>query len=243
MFNSLKSPIVLIGISILLGIGGQFLFKHGLNKLTGSTPFQLSHLKNPASLMNRLKEHGDAVSGYVYEQLSAESKKMLTAYDSAANPSEELQKSVVSDLNKIMQANGLYDRERFSSVDLTDKIKNDAAKNPTGKDLAALNRKLLQEAYPNDLLPAGIELTPRIVFLFFTPHIFLGLCLYVLSTFSWLSALSKVPLSLAYPMLSTGYMIIFIVGVLFLGEKFTYAKLFANLLIIAGISLLFTGKN
>ncbi|MCE1245927.1 MAG: EamA family transporter [Firmicutes bacterium] len=241
--NFLKSPIVLLGISILLGIGGQFLFKHGLNKLTGSTPFQLSHLKNPATLMNRLKEHGDPVSGYVYEQLSPESKKMLSAYNSSGAPSDELQKSIVGDLNRLMQDAALYNKDRFSGVDLTDKIKNDAAKNPTGKDLAALNRKLLQEAYPDELLPAGIELTPKIVFLFFTPHIFLGLCLYVLSTFSWLSALSKVPLSFAYPMLSTGYLLIFVIGILFLGEKFTYAKLFANLLIIAGISLLFTGKN
>jgi multidrug transporter EmrE-like cation transporter len=241
--NFLKSPYVLLGISILLGIGGQFLFKSGLNKLTGSSPFQLSHIKNPSTLMNRLKDHEDSVSSYLCDQLSPNTQKLLAGYDASGVPSEELQKSVVADLNRVMNDKDFYNKERFAGVDLTDSLKRTAAKNPTGNDLAAMNRKLLLETYPDSLLPAGIELTPRIVLLFFTPYIFLGLSLYVLSTFTWLSALSKVPLSFAYPMLSTGYLLIFVIGILFLGEKFTYVKLLANLLIIVGISLLFVGKN
>jgi multidrug transporter EmrE-like cation transporter len=88
-----------------------------------------------------------------------------------------------------------------------------------------------------------IELSIHIARLFLTPYIASGLGCYVLSTFIWLAALSKVPLSFAYPMLSTGYLIIYFASILFLGEKYTHAKLAANILIILGISLLFWGKK
>ncbi len=84
----------------------------------------------------------------------------------------------------------------------------------------------------------NVELSWQIVKIFFTPYIFTGLCCYVLSTFTWLSALSKVELSIAYPMLSLGYILIFIIGVAFFKETFTLTKLFGNLLIVAGIILI-----
>jgi multidrug transporter EmrE-like cation transporter len=89
----------------------------------------------------------------------------------------------------------------------------------------------------------GIDLSWRIVHIMFTPYVAAGLACYVLSTFTWLSALSKVPLSFLYPMLSLGYLIIFLISVFFLHEQYTHTKLLANLLIIAGIILLFWGKK
>jgi multidrug transporter EmrE-like cation transporter len=88
-----------------------------------------------------------------------------------------------------------------------------------------------------------VELSIHVARLFFTPYIASGLCCYVLSTFIWLAALSKVPLSFAYPMLSMGYLVIYLVSVMFLGEKYTNAKMAANLLIILGISLMFWGRK
>jgi multidrug transporter EmrE-like cation transporter len=88
-----------------------------------------------------------------------------------------------------------------------------------------------------------VELSIHIARLFFTPYIASGLFCYVLSTFIWLAALSRVPLSFAYPMLSTGYLIIYFISVMFLGEKYTHAKMAANLLIIMGITLLFWGRR
>lgn len=88
-----------------------------------------------------------------------------------------------------------------------------------------------------------IDLSWRIVQVMFTPFVAAGLLCYVLSTFAYLSALSKVPLSVLYPMISAGYLLIYLVSVLFLGEQFTLMKLFANLLIIAGIVILTGAKK
>jgi multidrug transporter EmrE-like cation transporter len=92
-------------------------------------------------------------------------------------------------------------------------------------------------------LGGNIDLSWKIVQLFFTPYIAAGLSCYVLSTCTWLAALSRVPLSSAYPVLSTGYLCIYLISVLFLGEKYTHMKLAANLLVIVGITLLFWGKD
>lgn len=41
----------------------------------------------------------------------------------------------------------------------------------------------------------------------FEPHIFAGLACYVISVGVWLAALSRVPVSVAYPLLSVGYVV------------------------------------
>lgn len=88
-----------------------------------------------------------------------------------------------------------------------------------------------------------IDLSWRIIFIFFTPYIASGLFAYVLSTFTYLSALSKAPLSVVYPMISCSYILVYIISVLFLKESYSLTKLLANLLIVSGVVLLYIGKK
>ena len=239
----LKNPYILLGISIVLGICGQFLFKHGLNMITSSKPFKVTDIKESVTLVNKFKDGKDPVSGFLKEKFSDHTKKQLETYDGSSEPSEGLQKSIVEDLNRIISGTSIYSQERFAGVELTKPTLNMTKKEHDDKSRFRMNRTLIVETYKGEILKGGIDLSPKIIFIFFTPFIFAGLSCYVLSTFTWLSGLSRIPLSIAYPMLSTGYLIIFIISVLFLGEKYTHAKLVANLLIIAGISLLFWGKQ
>jgi len=239
----IKHPVILIGISIILGVFGQFLFKSGLNKMTGSKPIIPGDIKDFASLAGKINSAGDPLSKYVKENLSPETRELLDKYSGSGEPSKELQKSFVEDLNKVIHGPCIYDEERFLGIEIKRRTQRLLKKNPSGKELVQLNKYLLVDAYEKELLPGSIELKPGIVLLFFTPSIAAGLTCYVLSTFTWLSALSKVPLSFAYPMLSMGYLLIFTAGVVFLDEKYTHIKLLANLLIIAGICLLFYQKQ
>ncbi len=67
------------------------------------------------------------------------------------------------------------------------------------------------------------------------PSIILGLVFYILSAFSWLIALSKLELSIAYPMLSIGYVILMFVSYFFLNESLGINKIIGTLLIVGGI--------
>jgi multidrug transporter EmrE-like cation transporter len=64
-----------------------------------------------------------------------------------------------------------------------------------------------------------------------------GMLCYGASVCVWLAALSKAPVSTAYPMLSLGYIVVAVVSVLWLGETLSPAKVLGIALICAGVVL------
>ncbi len=66
------------------------------------------------------------------------------------------------------------------------------------------------------------------------PHILAGLACYVVSVIVWILALSRVEVSIAYPMLSIGYAINALAAWYLLGEAVTPMRLFGIGIIILG---------
>jgi len=64
-----------------------------------------------------------------------------------------------------------------------------------------------------------------------------GMVCYGMSVCVWLAALSKAPVSTAYPMLSIGYIVVAAVSVLWLGEALSPGKVLGIALICAGVVL------
>jgi multidrug transporter EmrE-like cation transporter len=64
-----------------------------------------------------------------------------------------------------------------------------------------------------------------------------GMVCYGASVCVWLAALSKAPVSTAYPMLSLGYVVVAAVSVLWLGETLNPAKVLGIALICVGVIL------
>jgi multidrug transporter EmrE-like cation transporter len=71
-----------------------------------------------------------------------------------------------------------------------------------------------------------------------SPMVWLGLGLYGLSTLLWLWVLSRLDVSLAYPLVSLGFVVTMVAGVLWLGEPFSWLRVGACTLIVVGVSLL-----
>jgi multidrug transporter EmrE-like cation transporter len=69
------------------------------------------------------------------------------------------------------------------------------------------------------------------------PHIAAGLACYVVSVVVWIIGLSRVPVSLAYPMLSLGYIVNAVAAHYLLGEAVTLSRWLGIGLIIAGVWL------
>jgi multidrug transporter EmrE-like cation transporter len=70
-----------------------------------------------------------------------------------------------------------------------------------------------------------------------------GMFCYGTSVCVWLAALSKAPVSTAYPMLSLGYIVVAAVSVLWLGETLTPAKVMGIALICVGVVLVSRGSG
>ena len=81
-----------------------------------------------------------------------------------------------------------------------------------------------------NILPVGMKLA-------FQPHILGGVSCYVVSLVVWILGLSRVPVSLAYPMLSVGYVLNAVAAWYLFGESLTAQKLIGIGFIIAGVFL------
>ena len=68
--------------------------------------------------------------------------------------------------------------------------------------------------------------------------LWIGLCCYGVSVILWLGALSRVPVSIAYPMLSIGYVVNAGAALFLFSEALTTGKVVGILLIVAGVIVL-----
>ena len=71
-----------------------------------------------------------------------------------------------------------------------------------------------------------------------SPHLLLGFACYAGGTFFWILALSKVDLSYAYPMLSIGYVLIFLFSWWLFGESVTPIRLLGTVIVCVGVYLI-----
>jgi multidrug transporter EmrE-like cation transporter len=72
----------------------------------------------------------------------------------------------------------------------------------------------------------------------FQPYIVAGLMCYVISVVVWIGALSRVDVSIAYPMLSIGYIVNAVAAWYLFGESVTTTKVSGMMFIIIGTYLI-----
>jgi multidrug transporter EmrE-like cation transporter len=80
-------------------------------------------------------------------------------------------------------------------------------------------------------------LTKSVTLLFASPPFWAGMVCYGLSLCVWLAALSKAPVSVAYPMLSLGYVVVAGYSAVWLSEHLTMSKIAGIVLICGGVYL------
>ena len=83
----------------------------------------------------------------------------------------------------------------------------------------------------DNVIPIGLRLAT-------SPPIVAGLACYVVSVVVWILALSRVPVSVAYPMLSVGYVVNAVGAWLLFGESITAQKLVGIGFIVVGVYLM-----
>jgi multidrug transporter EmrE-like cation transporter len=81
-----------------------------------------------------------------------------------------------------------------------------------------------------NIVPVGMKLA-------FEPHIMGGVACYVVSLVVWILGLSRVEVSIAYPMLSVGYVLNAVAAWYLFGESFTAQKLVGIAFIVVGVFL------
>ena len=100
--------------------------------------------------------------------------------------------------------------------------------------------QLLLKAGLNNL--GSLDFSLGIVSIFFSiftnPFVFFGVLFFVASSFFWLLALSKAHLSYAFPILSLGYVIVFVLSWVLFGEQISLLRTFGLVTIVGGVLML-----
>lgn len=97
--------------------------------------------------------------------------------------------------------------------------------------------------FKKGMVGVKVELGPQILEHFLKPDIIVGICFYAIATTSWLVILSKIPLSLAYPLVSISYFIIVLVGRFYFHEAVSIYTWMGVVLICSGVGLIGFGNR
>ena len=88
----------------------------------------------------------------------------------------------------------------------------------------------------NAFIPEGLN--NKIFFfikMIFDPYLFSGLVSAFIASLFWMSAMTKFEITQAYPFMSLAPVLVFLIGIVFLGETFTIGKVLGLVLIVIGI--------
>ena len=86
------------------------------------------------------------------------------------------------------------------------------------------------EFHLSNVIPIGMKIA-------FQPFILGGMACYAISLVVWIMGLSRVPVSVAYPMLSIGYVVNAVIAYYWLGEPLAMQKMLGIGFIIIGVVL------
>ena len=120
------------------------------------------------------------------------------------------------------------------------------------KDYVLLIFNVLLTVFGQILLKQGVstvgriggfrELIPKLTQVIFNPYVLGGISIYGFTTFVWLVILSRVKLSIAYPMLSLGYVLAIPFSWFFFKESIPKERIIGAIIICIGVYLVAQGE-
>lgn len=145
-------PIDILSGGLLMMLLWAFLITPATHGAGNPLLLQMNALTDPGSLAVKLQDTRAAFSAALAAQLSAETQRLLGEYDGIRTPSAALQNALLTDLNRLIQAQSLYDAQQFSEIELSEQTQALLEQNlQGGEDLVRLNRRLLAAAYPYEV--------------------------------------------------------------------------------------------
>ena len=110
----------------------------------------VGEISDLAAFLKRVGAKSDPVSAYLNEQLEEPVRMMLALPDKHAQ--REFRAALGKNLTRIVTGESIYDETRFQGVKLRPETEAFLhARDSQGRELARLNRMLLEDAYPNEI--------------------------------------------------------------------------------------------
>jgi peroxiredoxin len=124
----------------------------GEHKKAGFPAFAVDEIRDLPGLINRWQKGSDPASSLLWKSLSNKEQSLLKSQPPSAPASKEAQEVlVVQALKKIIEGPSIYKERRWKSISLRPGTTELAKQNPKGRELALLNRLLLEDVYAQEL--------------------------------------------------------------------------------------------
>ena len=108
-------------------------------------------ITDPAAFAGKLTNGPDAMSVFLRGRLQDSVKADLAVYSAASANAKAVISALLKDLNQVISGPSIYDKARFGNIVPRPETEQLLKQNPSGQQLARLNRLLLEDAYPGEL--------------------------------------------------------------------------------------------
>lgn len=126
-----------------------YLAKRGTH--ISSESFSNYDLENIASFAAKLSRPSRAIDRFLADKLSPATKKALLNFSNLAADRPALQSALLDDLNRVVHGTLIFDKERFSEIELRRDTEWMLSPTPRPDQYPLVNRMLLEDAYPTEL--------------------------------------------------------------------------------------------
>ena len=116
-----------------------------------ATSLSVNGITDQLAFTSKLATGTDAVSVFLRGKLDEAVKANLPTYLLSSANAKAALSSLVKQINQLISGPSIYDKARFSQVTLRPETGELLQQNPSGLQLARLNKQLLEDAYPFEL--------------------------------------------------------------------------------------------
>lgn len=120
-----------------------------------ATSLSTGQINDQTAFVQRIASGQDAVSQYLRSQMQDTLLSQLAGFSQTSPDAKAELSALVKELNRIIAGSVFYDKTRFNGVQLRPETEQLAQQNPSGEQLAHVNKLLLEDAYAADLTPAA----------------------------------------------------------------------------------------
>jgi len=115
--------------------------------LLGTPALDAGDIRDPAAFAARLKAGKGELDKYLWTQIPAAEQARIAA----AKDGRTAEAALLDGLNRVIATGPIHDTARFKGVALSDATMRTLAQSPRDAAMLKLNRRLLEEAFPDDL--------------------------------------------------------------------------------------------
>ncbi|HYV37919.1 MAG TPA: EamA family transporter [Gemmataceae bacterium] len=197
--------------------------------------------KDPLDFAAKLTNPDNPVAVFLLQKMSEDGRSKLTEYIQSNAGDEKLLQDLAKELNKVLESGtSIYGQTRFAYVSLSAETLALQEAQPRGAALAYLNRLLLEDAFPGDIVKqqgcvlfgiSNIVVAPLTAFLIYAV---IDVALMAMAHLLLMRALQVSPMSMCMPFMSFTMVFLVPTSYIMLGELPTLAKLMGVALIVIG---------